>query len=331
MHTQRSLPVEIAGLGSYLPERVLTNHDLEQMVDTSDAWIFPRTGIRERHLVEQDQATSDMAISAAREALESAQTQPGELDAVVVATCTPDHMFPATACLVQAAIGAENAMAFDLEAACSGFVYSLAWGAGVITAGVARNVLVIGAESLSRFTDYTDRRTCILFGDGAGAALLRPARNGSEMIYAEAGADGSRPEILLVPAGGSRLPASPETVQRRQHYMYMEGREVFKVAVGKLTELLFRVPEQTGVPLEQIKMVIPHQSNVRIVKSALERAGMDMAVAYMNIDRVGNTSAASIPLALTEAVEKGLLRRGDLVLLLAFGGGLTWASALIRY
>ncbi len=331
MHTCHRLPVEIAGLGSYLPERILTNQDLEEMVNTSDEWIYPRTGIKERHLLAEDEATSDMAVAAARDALEAASMTAAELDAIVVATSTPDHSFPATACLVQAALGAQDAMAFDLEAACSGFVFAFSWSAGILASGMARNVMVIGAEALSRCTDYTDRRSCILFGDAAGAAVLRPAQNGSEVIYSEMGSDGSWPEILILPAGGSRRPASHQTVDDRLHYMKLQGREVFKLAVNKMTELLQRLPELTGVSLDEIKMVIPHQSNVRIIKSAFERAGMDLGKAYMNIERVGNTSAASIPLAMTEAVENGQLERGDLVLFLAFGGGLTWASTLIRY
>jgi len=331
MYTCHHLPVEIAGLGSYLPERILTNQDLEQMVNTSDEWIYPRTGIKERHLLAEHEATSDMALAAATEALEAASMTAEELDAIVVATCTPDHFFPATACLVQAALGAKDAMAFDLEAACSGFVFAFCWSAGILASAMARNIMVIGAEALSRFTDYEDRRSCILFGDAAGAAVLRPARNGAEVIYSEMGSDGSCPEILILPAGGSRRPASHQTVEERLHYMRLQGREVFKLAVNKMTELLHRLPDLTGVALDEIKMVIPHQSNVRIIKSALERAGMDLAKAYMNIERVGNTSAASIPLAMAEAVRNGRLERGDLVLFLAFGGGLTWASTLIRY
>jgi len=331
MHSSKHLPVEIAALGAYLPEKVLTNDDLSRMVDTSDEWIFSRTGIRERRLAAPEEATSDLAIAAARQALESAAMAPEELDAILVATCTPDYLFPATGCLVQAAVGATNAMACDVEAACSGFLFALSWGAGAVATGMARNVMVIGAEALSRFTDYTDRRSCILFGDGAGAAILRPSQEGGEVLYMEMGSDGSWPDILLVRAGGSRIPPSRETVEQRQHYMHLQGRDVFRLAVGKLTELIQKLPERAGVALEDIKMVIPHQSNVRIIKSAFERTGLDLAKAYMNIDRVGNTSAASIPLAMTEAVAKGELERGDLVLFLAFGGGITWASVLVRY
>jgi len=330
MHTQQSLPVEIAGLGSYLPERVLTNDDLAQMVDTSDEWIVPRTGIRERRIASEEQATSDLALLAGRQALERAQLDPAELDAVIVATCTADYPFPATGCLVQAGLGAVNAMAFDLEAACSGFLFGLGNACGMIGSGMARNVLVIGAEVLSRITDYTDRATCILFGDGAGAVLLRGAGTG-EVVYSEMGADGSWPDILMVPAGGSRNPITHRAIDQREHYIKLQGRDVFKLAVNKLTELLERIPERTGVSLDQIKLVIPHQSNIRIIRSACERGGLDPEKAYVNIDRVGNTSAASIPIALAEAVEGGMLERGDLALLLAFGGGLTWGATLLRY
>jgi 3-oxoacyl-[acyl-carrier-protein] synthase-3 len=331
MYTQQSQAVEIASVGSYLPERVLTNQDLEEMVDTSDEWIVPRTGIRERRIAAEEQATSDMAAEAGKQALQRAGLDALELDAVLVATCTPDHAFPATACLVQAQIGAGNAFACDLEAACSGFVYALSQATGMIGAGMAGNVLVIGAETLSRITDYEDRGSCILFGDGAGAAILRPAADGGEFLYTELGADGSHPDILIVPAGGSRSPTTHETVEAGDHYMKLQGRDVFKLAVNKLTELIQRIPERTGVDLDDVKMVLPHQSNIRIIKSACERSGIDLGKAYMNIDRVGNTSAASIPLAMAEAVEEGALQRGDLALLLAFGGGLTWGATLLRY
>jgi 3-oxoacyl-[acyl-carrier-protein] synthase III len=330
MHTQQSLPVEIAGLGRYLPERVLTNDDLAQMVDTSDEWIVPRTGIRQRHIAAEDQATSDMALLASRQALQNARMEAAALDAVIVATCTPDYAFPATACLVQAALGASNALAFDLEAACSGFLFGLGSACGMIGSGMARNVLLIGAETLSRITDYTDRGSCILFGDGAGAAVLRRGQS-AELVYSEMGADGSWPDILMVPAGGSRRPICHQAIDQREHYMRLQGRDVFRLAVNKLTELLERIPRRTGVALEEIKLVIPHQSNIRIIHSACERGGLDPEKAYVNIDRVGNTSAASIPLAMTEAVEAGLIERGDLVLLLAFGGGLTWGATLLRY
>jgi 3-oxoacyl-[acyl-carrier-protein] synthase-3 len=318
-------------VGVYLPERVLTNEDFERMVDTSDEWITKRTGIKERHIASEGQATSDLAIPAARRALEDAGISADELDSIIVATCTPDHLFPATACLVQSAIGASNAMSWDLEAACSGFLFALAQGAAAVASGMCSNVLVIGTDVLTKYVDYTDRRTCILFGDAAGAAVLRAGRDGSELIFAEMGADGSRPEILNVPAGGTRRPPTADTVAEKMHFLVLEGREVFKYAVNKLAELVARVPQETGISLDQVKLVIPHQSNERIIRSVCERAGIDQEKAYMNIDRMGNTTAASIPLALREALDKGLVQRGDLVLMLAFGGGLTWGSALLRY
>ena len=325
------LSVEIVASGCYVPERVLSNHDLEGMVETSDEWITQRTGIKERRLAAEGEATSDVAIRAARNALEAAGIESRELDMIIVATCTPDYMFPATACLVQSAIGARNAVAFDLEAACSGFLYAFSQSASAIASGTVGTALIIGAECLSRFTDYEDRRSCILFGDGAGAAVIRASRNGGKMIYTELGSDGSRPEILVIPAGGARLPASEQTVREKLHYMKLEGSEVFRWAVNKLTELMLRIPEETGISLDQIKLIIPHQSNARIIRSACERTGIDIERAYMNIDRYGNTSAASVPIAMHEALERGKMVRGDLVLLLAFGGGVTWGSMLLRY
>jgi len=331
MYTHSPLSVEIAGLGSYVPRKILTNEDLQNLVETSDEWITQRTGIKQRRLVADEEATSDLATAAAREALRAAELSPSDLQMILVATCTPDHLFPATGCLVQAALGAHNAMACDLEAACSGFVYAFVHAAAMIDVGALENALIIGAESLSRFTDYTDRRSCILFGDGAGAAVLKRRQQGRGVLYAELGADGSDPSILVIPAGGSRLPASEQTVEDRLHYMKLKGREVFRWAVNKLTELMLNIPERTGVSLDEIKVIIPHQSNVRIIKSACERAGVPLEKAYMNIERFGNTSAASIPVAMDEALRRGVLRRGDIVLLLAFGGGVTWASLLFEY
>lgn len=331
MQNRSSLRVEIAGLGAYVPDRVLSNEDLEKIVDTSDEWITQRTGIKERRILAENEATSDLAAAASVRALEMAETDPSELDMILIATCTPDYFFPATGCLVASRIGASNAAAYDIEAACSGFTFGLAQGGAAIVAGLAANVLVVGAEALSRFTDYEDRRSCILFGDGAGAAVLRRASGASEVIYTELGSDGSKEQLLILPGAGSRHPASHQSVDEKQHFMKIQGREVFRLAVNKLTELMLRVPERTGVSLEDIDLIIPHQSNYRIINSACERVGVPVEKAYMNIDRFGNTSAASIPIAMDEAARNGRMRRGNLVLLLAFGGGITWASVLLRY
>lgn len=331
MKSLPNLPVEIAGLGSYLPEKILTNHDLEEMVDTSDEWITKRTGIKERRIADDSQATSDLAANAAREAIDDAHLAPEDVDAILVCTCTPDHLFPATACLVQNAIGAENAVCFDIEAACSGFVYGMMQGASMVGSGMTQNCLVIGAETLSRMTDWTDRRSCILFGDGAGAAVLTRSQNGGEVIFAEAGGDGGRPDILMVPAGGSRQPGHNPENSKDDYFIQLHGREVFKSAVGKLGEMIERVPEETGISLEEVDVIVPHQSNERIIRSVCRRAELPQSKAYMNIDRVGNTSAASIPIALHEAVQEGCVKRGDKVLLMAFGGGLTWGNMLLTY
>ncbi|MFW6456904.1 MAG: beta-ketoacyl-ACP synthase III [Planctomycetota bacterium] len=331
MKTSLNLSVEIAGLGTYLPEKTMTNHDLEKMVDTSDEWITKRTGIKTRRIAAEGEATSDLAANAATRALESADMSAEEIDAIICCTCSPNYLFPATACLVQEAIGASNAVGFDLEAACSGFVYGMTQASSMVAAGMADKVLVIGAETLSRMTDWTDRGSCILFGDGAGAAVVTNSSKSGTIHYAEAGADGSRPDILMIPAGGSRNPANHETVDKGEHYMQLEGREVFKYAVGKLGELVKRIPEETDKTLDDIDVIIPHQSNERIIRSVCERANLSQDKAYMNIDRVGNTSAASVPIALHDAVEDNSVQRGDLVLLLAFGGGITWGSMLLTY
>ena len=331
MNSLCNLPVRISGLGAYIPDKILDNKQIEQMVETTDEWIMQRTGIRERRIAAPHQATSDLGAEAARKALEAARLPAGELDAIILCTCTPDHLFPATACLVQAAIGADNAFCYDLQAACSGFLFGTAQGASLISSGMAENVLVIGAETLSRFTDWSDRGSCILFGDGAGAALLQKSNGDSELIFSEMGSDGSRPEVLNIAGGGSRLVASSQTVEDRKHFMHLEGRDVFKLAVGKLGQLVDVLPEKTGVKMQDIALLIPHQSNERIIRSVCQRAGLGQDRAYMNIDKVGNTSAASIPIAMKQAVDEGKLKRGDLTLLLAFGGGLTWGSMLLRY
>lgn len=321
----------IAGMGASIPERVLTNADLEKMVETSDEWIVSRTGIRERRIAAPGEAASDLAAKAGREALEAAGVEPGEVDLVIVATTTPDMLFPATACLVQDRLGAKRAAAFDLEAACSGFIYGLAAGSQFIAGGMYRNVLVIGAEVLSRIVNWEDRSTCVLMGDGAGAALLRPVPEGYGLLGLHLGSDGSGGELLKVPAGGSRRPASAESVAAGEHFLYMNGREVFKFAVVTMGEAAERALFASGLTFDQVDWYVPHQANLRIIEASARRFGLPMEKVIMNLDRFGNTSAASIPLALYEAVRDGRIKRGDVVLAVAFGAGLTWGAAAIRW
>jgi len=326
------LRARIAGTGSYVPEKVLTNFDLEKMVETSDEWITTRTGIKERRIAEETIAASDMAVEAGKRALEAAGVEPEELDLIIVATITPDTLLPSTACWTQAKLGAVNAWAFDLIAACSGFVYSLAVGSQFIETGRYKNVLVVASEVLSRITDYQDRTTCILFGDGAGAVVLQPCEDEDEgILYFSLGADGTGAEYAIVPAGGSRIPASHESVDGRLHYIKMNGRELFKFAVTKMKDLIKEAMDYCGWEEKDVKLIVPHQVNQRIMEAAMERLGMGMDKLMINIDKYGNTSAASIPIALDEAVRGGRVEDGDGVILVAFGGGLTWGCAAVRW
>lgn len=320
----------IKGVGHAVPSRVLSNADLEQMVETDDEWIVQRTGIRERRIADEKTATSDIALEAARVALADAGVAPGDLDLIIVATVTPDHAFPATACLIQRELEAWRAAAFDLEAACTGFIYGLSVADQYIRTGTYSTVLVIAADILSKITDYTERNTCILFGDGAGAAVLQAGEEPGLMSL-EIGADGRGGELLVQPAGGSRNPASPETVAARQHFIHMAGREVFKFAVKVMEESSLRVLEQAGLSTQDVSLLIPHQANSRIIDSACKRLGIDRQKVFVNLDRYGNMSAASIPVALSEASAQGQLQYGDHVLLVGFGGGLTWGAAVIKW
>lgn len=329
----------IAGTGSYLPTRVMTNQELEKMVETSDEWIRTRTGIRERRVAAPEQATSDLAVEAARLAMANAGVEAGQVDAVIVATITPDSGFPATACLVQKALGIPTtAAAFDVNAACTGFLYGLECARGLLSTGSYRNVLLIGAETLSRITDYTDRGTCILFGDGAGAAVLTPpksgqedARGGHEVLSVFLGADGAHGHLLSMPAGGSRKPASHATVDAHEHFLRMEGREVFKLAVYGMIEAAHGALERAGVTAADLALVIPHQANLRIIDAVAERLEVGRDRVFVNVDRYGNCSAATTIVALDEARREGRLKSGDYVLLLAFGAGMTWGGAVIRW
>ncbi len=323
--------VGIIGIGTYVPEKIMTNKDLEKIVETSDEWIVERTGIRERRIAAPDMATSDLASRAALKALADAGVAAEEIDLIIVATATPDMFFPSVACLVQANIKATKAAAFDLAAGCSGFVYGMITGTQFIRAGLYKKVLVIGAETLSRILDWTDRNTCVLFGDGAGAAVLGETAPGYGILGAELGADGAGGDLLKLPAGGSRNPSTLETVSQRMHFVHMNGNEVFKFAVKVMGEAALKALEHAGLSAAEVDCLIPHQANIRIIQSAAKRLKLPMDKVMINVDKYGNTSAASIPIALEEAVHSGKVKDGDTVVLVGFGAGLTWASAVIKW
>ena len=328
------IKAKITALGCYTPEQVLTNFDLEKMVETDNQWILERTGISERHIAPPEMATSDMAIEAARAALAQRGLAPSDLDAIIVCTVTPDMFFPSTACLVQNAIGARGAWGFDLIAACSGFLYGLTTGANLVSGGSNRRVLVIGADTMSRIIDYTDRATCVLFGDGAGAMLLEPVENeenGAGFIDFLGEIDGSGANYLCMPAGGSRRPASCETVEKRMHYVHQDGQQVFKYAVRKMYDTCKTLLERNSIAPSDLKVMIPHQANRRIITATAERLGLGCDQVILNIDRYGNTTAATIPLATRDAVENGRLQKGDLVLFAAVGAGYTVGASLWRW
>lgn len=321
--------VEIAGTGRYLPERVMTNADLEQIVDTTDEWIYSRTGMKERRIARDDEATSDMASAAARPALEQAGLAPEDLELIVVATITPDQPWPNTACFVQHHIGAAKAACIGLEAACSGFLYALETARNFIAAGSVNNALVIGAEKMSSILDWEDRTTCVLFGDGAGAAVLRPASGGRGILSTVMGSDGSLSHLLGVPGGGSRIPVTEEMVRQRLHFLKMEGREVYKHAVNNMVNSANRALEKAGLTSDGVQWVIPHQANLRIIRAVSQRLGIGMDRFIVNVESYGNTSGASIPIALDEAARDRRIRPGDIVLLVVFGGGFTWGSMIM--
>ncbi|MBT2283224.1 ketoacyl-ACP synthase III [Paenibacillus polymyxa] len=322
-------PVGIIGTGKYVPEKILTNSDLEKMVDTNDEWIVSRTGIKERHIAAPDQATSDLAYEAAIKALESAGMTGSDLDLIIVATITPDSSFPSTSCILQDKLGAKGAAAFDLSAACSGFVYGLASATSFIQSGMYNNALVIGADCLSRITDYTDRNTCVLFGDGAGAVVVGEVPEGRGFKAFDLGAEGSGGSLLQMEGGGSRLPASAETVENKKHYINMNGREVFKFAVRVMGTATIEVLRKAGMERTDVDLFVPHQANIRIIQSAMQRLELPEEKVVVNVDKYANTSAASIPLALVEAAEEGRMKAGDTVLMVGFGGGLTWGASVL--
>lgn len=323
-------PVSITGLGCYVPERVLTNDELSALVDTSDEWIQARTGIKERRIAAPDEATSDLCLPAAEAALADAGVTGSEIDLVIVATITPDMLFPSTAAILASQIGAENAAAYDLSAGCTGFVYALTQGYGAIAAGLARRVLVVGADTLSRVVDWRDRATCVLFGDGAGAVVLEEVEKDGFHIF-ELGSDGAGAMELFIPAGGSRRPASAETVAAGEHYVKMNGREVYKFATRVLPSSALAVLEASGKSIGDIDLYVPHQANLRIIEHAAKKLGVEKERVFVNVDRYGNTSSASIPLALCEARADGRLEDGSLVLMTGMGAGLTWGSSLMTW
>ena len=324
---------QIVGWGCYVPERVLTNRDLEGIIDTSDDWIFSRTGIRERRIATNPrETTATMATKAAAAALRVAGVSANEVDLIICSTSSPEHQFPATACLVQDALGAEHAGAFDLSAACSGFVYALTLARSMIATGAAQNVLVIGSETLSRIVDWSDRTTCVLFGDGAGAVLLSASEEPGGILASVLGSDGSGGELLSLPAGGSRMPTTLETVTGRQHYVKMDGAAVFRFATRIMATATREVVQKAGLTLDDIDLIIPHQANARIIESSVHRQlKIPREKIFINLERYGNTSTASIPLALCEAIESGRIKKGDHLVFVSFGAGLTWAATAIKW
>ncbi len=321
----------ILATGSYVPDKIITNSDLEKIVDTTDEWISTRTGIKKRRVVEDDIATSDIATIAAKKAMESSGIKPEEIDLIIVATLTPDMSFPATACIVQKNIGAVNAAAFDLEAGCSGFVYALSVGTNFIETGMYKKVLVIGAETMSKILDWTDRNTCVLFGDGAGATILGEVDENEGILSTYLGANGASGECLTIPGGGSRIPASIQSVNDRLHYVKMEGSEVFKFAVRVMADSAKKSIEIAGLNEEDIDYLVPHQANIRIIQASAKRLKMPMEKILVNLHEYGNMSGASIPVALDEEYRKGNIKKGDNIVLVGFGAGLTWASSVIKW
>jgi 3-oxoacyl-[acyl-carrier-protein] synthase-3 len=323
--------VGIIGIGSYVPDKVVTNKDLEKIVETSDEWIVSRTGIKQRHIVEPGVATSDLAAHAAERALLDAGVTADEIDLIIVATATPDMLFPSTACLVQDKIKASKAAAFDLSAGCSGFAYGLVTGGQFIKTGLYKKVLVIGAETLSTILDWNDRNTCVLFGDGAGAVVLGEVPAGYGILGVDLGADGSGGELLKLPAGGSRVPTTSESINQGLHYLQMSGNDVFKFAVKVMGEAAVKALDNSGLSHTDVDCLIPHQANIRIIQSAAKRLKLPMEKVIVNVDKYGNTSAASIPIAMDEAIKDNKLKNGDVVVLVGFGAGLTWASCVIKW
>lgn len=321
----------VTGVGRYVPPRCLTNQDLEKFVDTTDQWIRERTGIHQRHVCDPDMATSDLAVEAGRRALEDAEVTAAEIELIIMCTTTTDMSFPSTGNLVQNRLGATRAGAFDLSCGCAGFVYGLCVASQFIVAGTYKKVLVIGADTLSRIMDWSDRRICVLFGDGAGAAVVEGTRDGFGVISIALKSDGAGGDLLRLPAGGSRFPPTYETIDRKLHYIHMNGSEVFKFAVKAISDTTLEVLAKSGHAVSEVDLFIPHQANSRIIENAAKRAGIPMDKVYMNVSRYGNTSCGSIPIALSEAVEQGRLTSGNLLVMCGFGAGLSWGATVIRW
>lgn len=322
--------IGIIGVGKYLPKKVLTNADLEKMVDTSDEWIISRSGIKERRLAAKNEAASDLAIKAGKEALADAKLEAEDLDLIIVATITADMQFPSVACLLQNGLGAKNAVCFDISAACSGFIYAMTIAQQFISQGTYKKALVVGTEVLSSITDWQDRSTCVLFGDGAGAAVLSEVKTGG-IIATHLGSNGAMNDLLMVPGGGSRNPASHKTVDNKMHYLKMRGNELFKIAVNTMSEAAEAVLAQAGLKASDIDLVIPHQANTRIIMAVAKKLGLAADKFYLNIEKYGNMSSASLAVALCEAVKEGKIKKGDIILLDAFGAGLVWGACIIKW
>ncbi|MEO3945156.1 beta-ketoacyl-ACP synthase III [Gorillibacterium sp. CAU 1737] len=323
------IPVGVLGTGRHVPERILTNQDLEKMVDTNDEWIRTRTGMRERRIARPDEAASDLSVPAAQEALKRAGITAADLDLIIVATVTPDMAFPSTACILQEKLGAKKAAAYDLSAACTGFIYGLANASNFIALGTYKYALIVGVEVLSKITDYTDRNTCVLFGDGAGAVVLGAVPEGHGFQSFELGADGAGGELLKLEGGGSRNPSSPASIEQKLHYLYMAGAEVFKFAVRVMGSAAEEALRKAGLTKEDIDLLVPHQANIRIIQSALHRLHVPEEKCMINLDRYGNVGAASIPMALAEAAETGRVKEGDRIVMVGFGAGLTWGASVL--
>ena len=329
--TAKQINAGILGTGYYLPEKILSNSDLEKIVDTSDEWITERTGIKERRIAAGDVATSDLALKAAEMALKDAKVSPDELDLIIVATLTSDRIIPSTACIIQDLLGAKRAAAFDLSAACSGFAYGITVASQFIQCGAYRKALVIGAETLSKYINWEDRNTCVLFGDGAGAAVLGQVEDGYGILSFDLGSDGSGGDAIQIPSSGSRMPVSNESIEKRLNLIHMNGKEVFKFAVKAMGNTVKHSLEKIGMKQEEINWLVPHQANIRIIQSAAKRLAMPMEKVIVNIQKYGNMSAACIPIALAEAAAEKRFKKGDIIALSGFGAGLTWASCIIRW